>query len=826
MHHISCVVIVFSAVLVSTGLAAGPRVENVKPGLGQRGTTFDVRIEGTGFSDGVSLLWYHEGLTVTKLRVESETVLLATIQAATGCALGSHAFRVRSNLGLSDLRVMRVMPLPLVNEVEPNNTLSDAQFIAPGSTAVGVLPGEDVDLFKITMKKGQRLSAEVEGVRLAATLSDMKLLVRGPDGEPIATADDTPLGKQDPYLTLIAPADGDYAVQLESSATDSGDNTRYALHLGHFPRPDYVYPPGGRSGEVVTVQVRGDPTTQWTQSVTFQEAGTHDFYPEQEGLAVPSPIPFRVSPFENLLEQEPNNQPADIRTATHTLPAAFNGVISEPGDRDLFRFRAESGTIIEFAVFAAQLGSEADTVIRVLSADGTVLTSADDGVGFDSRLVWPCPSTGDYFLQVVEKRRAGAERFVYRVEVKPVDPALVAFLPRRDRRSQAGQSVSVPQGNRVLGFVAVRRQRWAGDAEINFPQLLPGMAAAHGRISDDEFLMPVVFEAAKDAPLGADLVPVLARSYSQSPTVVGEFEQTVDLVAASADRLYQGVTVNRLAMAVVEPAPFRINFAIPPTALPRDGSLELIVEVERNEGFGDEIDVTIPFLPSWVDGPEKITIPADQSRGRFPLRAHPQVATCQWPTVAEGKAKPAPSPMAAADSVAAVTGQGRPLRGRNRRSPAGGHEVASQLLSLEIAESPLMGEIGPLIATPGKTLQVTIPLRKSGIVPTAMTATLLGLPSRVESKPLQVLENDEQLVFTVQLAEDAPLGVFSTLVCELSGEWDGHVVTYRIGRGGSLKIVRPGELIVDETGRPLSPLEILRKQPVGAGEADKETRSR
>ncbi len=825
MHHTSCAVAACAAVLVSTVSAAAPRVENVKPGLGQRGTTFDVRIEGAGFTDGVNLLFYRSGLTTKALKVESETVLVATLQAPTDCALGSHAFRVRTNQGLSELRVVRVMPLPLIHEVEPNNSLVEAQVIAPGSTAVGVLPGEDVDLFKITMKQGQRLSAEVEGVRLAATLSDMKLLVRGPNGEPVATADDTPLGKQDPYLTLIAPVDGDYVVQIESSATDGGDNTRYALHLGHFPRPDYVYPPGGRVGETLTVQVRGDATAQWQQAVTFNDAGTHDFYPEHDGLATPTPIPFRVSPFENVLEQEPNNQPADVRTAANRLPMAVNGVISEAGDRDLFRFHAEAGSIIEFAAFAAQLGSVADTVIRVLSADGTVLTTADDGVGFDSRLVWPCPTTGDYFLQVVEKRRAGGDRFVYRVEAKPVDPALVAFLPRRDRRSQAGQSINVPQGNRVLGFVAVRRQRWVGEAEINFPQLLPGMAAAHGRISEDEFLMPVVFEAAKDAPIGADLVPVLARSYSQSPTIVGEFEQTVDLVAASADRLYQGVTVNRLAMAVVEPAPFRINFVAPPTALPRDGSLELTIEVERDNGFEGEIEVTIPFLPTWVDGPEKITIAADQSRGRFPLRAHSQVATCLWPTVAEGKVKPAAPPAATANSVAAATGQGRPLRGRGRRVAASGHEVSSQLLSLEIDESPLTGEIGPLVATPGKTLQVTIPLKKTGKVPATMTATLLGLPSRVEAKPLKISENDDELVFAVQLAEDAPLGVFSTLVCELTGEWDGHSVTYRIGRGGSLKIVRPGELIVDETGRPLSPLEILRKQPVGSGEAGKETSS-
>ncbi len=828
MSHLSCLscgVGIFAAVLVSTASAAAPRIADVNPGVGQRGTSFELQIEGSGFSDDASLLFYRPGLTTTGIKIESETVLIASLQAEADCALGNHAFRVRTNRGLSEIRIVRVLPLPLIQETEPNNVPAEAQIIAAGSTVVGSLPLEDVDLFRLTMKKGQRLSAEVEGVRLAATLSDMKLLIRSPNGDLLATADDTPLGKQDPYLTLIAPGDGDYTVQIESSGTDSGDQTRYALHLGHFPRPDYVFPPGGRAGETLTVQVQGDATTRWEQTITFQESGTHDFYPTQEGLSAPTPIPFRVSPFENLLEKEPNNVPSDTGIVANTLPIAFNGIISEPGDRDHYRFHAEAGSTIAFTAFAAQLGSVADTVIRILSSDGKVLTSADDGVGFDSHLVWPCPATGDYFLQVAEKRRAGGERFVYRVEATNVGPELKAFLPRRDRQSQAGQTISVPQGNRVLGFVAVQRQRWSGDAEISFPQMLPGVDVAHGRVSEGEFLMPVVFESAKGAPLGAGLFPILALSDREGPTIVGEFEQTVDLVAASADRLYQGVTVNRLAMAVVEPAPYRISFLPPPTALPRDGSLELIVQVERDNGFEGEIEVTIPFLPTWVDSPENITITADKSSGRFLLRSFPQVVSCTWPTVAEGKSKAINAAVSTAEPMTATTTPPRRQR-RQGRGAASGHEVASQLLSLEIAESPLKGHIGPLMATPGRTLTVTIPLEKSGKVPESLTATLLGLPAHVEAKPLTIAESNQRLEFTVHVGEDAPLGMFGTLFCELSGEWDGHSVTYRIGRGGSLKIVRPDELMVDESGRPLSPLEILRRQPVNTGDSTGETSSR
>ena len=812
----------------STLCVAGPGLEKVTPGVGQRGTSFELQLEGSGFAEGAGILFYRSGLACTNLKVDSESKIVATFEASTDCPLGNHPFRIRGNQGVTELRVVRIMPFPLVKEVEPNNTLDEAQSISAGSTVIGVLGSGDTDHFKLTLKKGERLSAEIEAVRLASNLTDTKLQIFGPDHRQIASADDTPLGKQDPYLTTIAEVDGDYVVQIKTSGTDGNDDSRYALHLGHFPRPDYVYPPGGPVGQAITVKVGGDPTVQWDQTISFEQSGVQDFYPEQGSLQPPTPIPFRVAPFGNVLESEPNNQTSDVSTTAHRLPIAFNGIISEPGDQDLFLFHAEAGSNIQFTVYASQLGSQADTVIRILSRNGTVITSGDDGNGLDSKLVWQCPSSDDYLLQVVEKRRAGGNRYFYRVEVQTVDPAVTAFLPRRDRRNQNGQSVTVPQGNRVLGLVAVRRERWTGDAEIDFPKLPAGMVVEHARIIDGEYLMPVVFEAAKDAPIGAELVPMLARSYNQSPTILGEFEQPVDLVAGSADRLYQGVTVNRLAVAVVEPNPYRIRLEQPPTSLPRDGSLELIVHVDRDSEFDSALEISIPFLPTWVEAPDKITVPADQTTGRVTLRAHPDVAPGVWPTVAEGKpATPtrprteegAAATAATAPAAAAAT---RPPRGGRRKLAKGGLEVASQLLSLEIADSPLSGQIGQLQSTPGQSISVTVPLKRTGEVPAKLTASLNGLPSRVQAEAVTITGDDKQAVFSVKLGEDAPLGQFNGLVCELVGEWDGHKVTYTVGRGGSLKIVGPGELIVDESGRPLSQLEILRKQPSSDDESTNE----
>ncbi len=67
-------------------------------------------------------------------------------------------------------------------------------------------------------------------------------------------------------------------------------------------------------------------------------------------------------------ETEPNHTPAQASLVT--LPAEIRGAISEPGDVDLFRFRARAGEELTALVTAAQAGSALDSRIEILTASG------------------------------------------------------------------------------------------------------------------------------------------------------------------------------------------------------------------------------------------------------------------------------------------------------------------------------------------------------------------------------------------------------------------------------------------------------------------------
>jgi hypothetical protein len=808
MMRIAMIVTVVLSASAAVCHAAGPSIESVVPAVGQRGTDFSLKIVGAGLSDAQDVLLYSPGVRCVELNAVSDNELSVTLHASTECSLGNHPFRVRTPNGITELKLFRVTPFPVVAEVESNDQPSAAMLVTSNVTVSGYLDKNDVDCFKLNLHRGDRLAAEVEAVRLGASLVDTVLTVFGPDGQKITSVDDTSLFGQDPFLSLVADRDGDYCVQVHEVNLEGDENSRYALHLGTFPRPAFVFPAGGPVGKQLKVRFEGDALGPITRQITLPGSSQAEFglIADDGSMASPTAIPFRLSPFENLIETEPNEDPSLISTAVD-LPVSFNGILQEAGDVDCFRFRMKEGERIQFDSFADRIGSPVDTIISILDADGTVLSTNDDYGSHDSRLMFQAARTGDYFFQMTDQRGAGGKNFVYRVEATVPQPALISFLPRPDRMSQERQAISVPRGNRVMTFLAVQRHGVNSEVRLS-PQNLPaGINRFFATVPSDCFLVPVVIEAEPDAPIGGNLVRIFASGEADGSTVTGEFEQVVDLVSASADRLYQSISVDRLAIGVIEPAPFSIELVTPKSSLFKDGTIELTINVIRSNDFTDPVDVTFPFLPPWVDGPAKVTVPANEKSGVYLAHAFPQAKARAWQICAEGRAAAASARDSGMMDPAANPPQRRSRRGSKRNDVA----VATQLVDFVIADSPLTGTIGKVAGEQNTTIQVVCTIECSGSVPERLEATLEGLPNRVQASPVSITSKASTVTFDIRLDATAPIGEFDSLVCRLTGQIEGQTVSYCVGRGGILKITPPGGLMTDEAGRPLSPLEVLRK---------------
>ena len=158
--------------MAAAAQAASPSLGGITPRGGQRGTDLALLFNGARLSDAKEILFYYPGISVTKLEVVNDSQVKATVKIAADCRLGEHAFRIRTATGLSEVRTFLVGALPVVEEKEPNSEFDKPQPIPLNCTVHGVVDNEDVDYFVVECKKGQRLSVEVEGMRLGVTFFD------------------------------------------------------------------------------------------------------------------------------------------------------------------------------------------------------------------------------------------------------------------------------------------------------------------------------------------------------------------------------------------------------------------------------------------------------------------------------------------------------------------------------------------------------------------------------------------------------------------------------------------------------------------------------
>jgi hypothetical protein len=333
------------ACLVASTAAASapPTLESVIPAVGHLGAEFTVVLSGGHLKEAKGLLIYNSGLTCTKLEVVSDGEVRATLRSAPNGRPGAYAFRLRTPAGLSELKLVHVSPFEVVVESEPNDDPRGAPGIPLNTTVAGVIDSGDVDCVAVGLRKGQRLAAEVQAVRLGGEMTDTVLTVFGPDHRQLAFVDDTPSTRQDPFTSIVAPADGTYTVLVRDAGFGGGPTSTYALHVGDFPRPTGVFPPGGQAGKEARLRLLGLGNGPAIQTFQLPESAGPwwDYFPALSGRAAPTASILRVRPYACVEDADATETalPVPEKTAILDWPVAFHGTIGGRGDVDAFAVR-------------------------------------------------------------------------------------------------------------------------------------------------------------------------------------------------------------------------------------------------------------------------------------------------------------------------------------------------------------------------------------------------------------------------------------------------------------------------------------------------------
>ncbi len=768
--------------LAGNASAVDPKVGNtrgygdsfqwIKPLGAQRGSEVEVTITGYRLGDAKEIMFYEPGIEVLSITEPKDRSVKAKFRIAKDARLGEYRFRLRTATGISQVRTFNVGPFANVDEKEPNNEFAQAQELKGNVTVEGRVDSEEIDYYKVTAKKGERISAEVEGVRLNMTLFDPYVAIQNMDGEILAESDDTPLALQDPSVTTIAPADGTYIVQLREADYGGGRDRSSRAHRGSVPRPVAVFPAGGKAGSTVKVKFIGDASGDFEQEFKLPAAPDEDYgvAAVQGGVSSPFPNAFRVSPFDDVIEAEPNNDFAQATKTDKPVPAAFNGIISEPGDIDCFSFTAKKGQSFHVRVHSQLIRSDLDPVLNIYNSKGGRVTGNDDASGIqDSYVRFNVPADGEYIIRINDHLSRGRADFTYRVELTPYQPSYAMSIPHVARRdSQSLQAMVIPKGNRFATMMTATRQNGLrGDLQFNIADLPRGVKLVSDIMPGNLSTFPLIFEAAADAPVGGKFVsPEVKLMKDGKPTDIAEggLAQKIDLVHASPNStVYKVKTLDKLAVAVGEEAPFSISLTQPKVPIVQYGIQYLEIDVKKKEGWDGDIYCFFPFRPPGVSASSYIKIPKGQNKGKYRVDARYNAQVRSWKVCVQART--------------AISG--------------GELWTSSDFIDFEIVPRLVLGKFQTTSTEQGKEIEFKCKLDHKVPFEGKAKLTLHSLPAYCTAEPVEITKDTKEAVFTIKTSEKTPTGVRKTIYWRMTADKNGEPMDFICATSGRFIVTKP-----------------------------------
>ena len=789
------------ACLTVASHAAYPSFNTTTPRGAQRGSEVKMRITGERLADFETLMFFSPGFTMKSVDKVEGNAVECTIAVAADTRPGNHLMRVVTRSGVSHGRQFFVGHYPNVEEVEPNNDLELAQTVTLNQTLEGVVQNEDVDYFKIALKKGQRLTLEAEGIRLGYGTFDPYIAVLDKERFEKMTSDDTILFRQDGYCSWTPEEDGEYYILMRDSSYRGSSTSYYRLHIGSYLRPEVVYPAGGKAGQPTHVRFIGSDGTSFEEdaAIPADAPQMHTLFAASQEPA-PAGNLFRVVDLDNTLEAEPNDTKESATAAANGALAALNGIIEKPGDEDWFKLSLKKGQKLLMLGFGQALGSPLDMVVNLYNAKGSNAGNNDDGGGLrrlDSKITIDVPEDGDYFVRVRDHLKRGGPSYVYRLEIAPAPKELYFSSPNFTvNDSHYRQFIAVPKGGRFATLVNATRSNVSGDFTFNAEGLPPGIKLLTEKLPKDSSSLPLLFECAPDAAHASAAVPITLQPVDPAQGVVGKMRQSFDVVRLG-NVIYLTETHDKMPVAVVDEAPFSLKIETPAVPLVAGGVMNLKVVAERKEGFTAPIRVFMIWRPNGVSSLGEITIPEKQNEAVFVLDAKSEVSAGKWNFTVMGEAD---------------AGAGRVYNA----SPY--HEIETAPAYLKAPTMALAAvEQGQETAMLAK-LEILQPFEGEAV------AEVVGVPETIQIEPAKITKDSKEVIFKVKTTDKSPIAKQSNLFVRVEiPVKNGVTTTHRIATGSTLRIdaprkAAPAAAAVAEAKpkeaapKPLSRLEQLRQE--------------
>ncbi len=449
--------------------AEKPAITGLYPSGGQIGQTVEVEVLGK-LGTAPVLVWTDQEHITGELSKDKKKLRLTISENAQP---GVCWVRVCNNEGASALRPFLVGRLPEVKETEPNQSLDKAQLVnAVGTVINGKLHANgELDTFKVSLKKGQTLVADVVANEVIGSPMDAILQVVSAKGFVLAQEDDSP--KFDPRIAIMAPEDGEYFVRVFAFPATPNSSIRYAGGADYVYRLTLTTGPYVHHTDPLAVQ-KGKPRKMLLKGFNLPPEGApHEMGSSEENAADAIPFPS-VQPFSLPVTEYPNFAEQDQKNGASpfTPPFSITACIAKPDEIDRYQLTCKKGETLFVQVESSALGFPLDPVLEIKDAKGQSIKVVDDKARnvFDAEYRWKVPADGNYQIEITDRFGHGGWDYAYRLIVEQPRPEFQLSLASDAFTITKGKPLEIP-------VTITRSNGFAEKIEITVKGLPKGITA-------------------------------------------------------------------------------------------------------------------------------------------------------------------------------------------------------------------------------------------------------------------------------------------------------------------------------------------------------------
>ena len=388
----------------------------------------------------------------------------------------------------------QINTLPEKKELEPNNTSAnqklpqfnklpekflDQTVDLPVIFNGQVMPG-DVDRFRFRARKGQKIVIETYARQLVPYLADAVpgwfqavITLYDSKGKKLAFDDDYRFNP-DPILYYKIPKTGEYEIEIRDAIYRGRSDFIYRIKISEEPFVTKVFPLGGQTGTTVNTKISGYnlPETNIIFNTNIGDKIIRETFLQSKNYKS-NPITYAVNNLQECFEKENNNSTNHAQKID--FPKIINGKIDKAGDIDVFKIHGTAGEKIVAEVYARQLNSPLNSLLKIIDENGKTLKWNDDYIvkdkflhesttglithHADSYLITELPETGTYYVQISDALNHGGEAYTYRLRISNPQPDFILFSSPSTINIFPGSTTS-------FTIYAIRKEGFEGPIKI------------------------------------------------------------------------------------------------------------------------------------------------------------------------------------------------------------------------------------------------------------------------------------------------------------------------------------------------------------------------